>query len=534
MSSIKLAKLAKSGRAAALEWDGVEARFVVVESQRGQPRLCAAEALRWEHAPAAETAAEPPSANELWEARARQLRAALAMHNVGRAPVAVNLDRASIESLQLVLPPARDVELPELVRNAALRESSSLTDETIIDFTPLDDDTSAPRRVAAVCIDEQSLESVKSFCRAAGVQVRHAALRPHGVAAVWRRADRGAQPTLLVSRAGGDLDLALVAGERLMAWRTVRLPESADPAERTARIVAEIGRTLVVFAGEPGAKPIGRVALVGAADEFGAAGARLAERHGVAVDALDPFAGLDGAPLGLAETSPFASLIGLAGDVASGQRPPIDLIEPRRQRPPPNRRRSAYVAAAGAIVVVAAIVGWVWSAFDDADREIAALDERLRAAQKLSKKAAEQQRIATAIDDWVGRDVNWLDELRDFSDRFPSARDAVVLRMTMSSGRDGGGVIDLQGLVRAPTIVSRIEESFRDDFHQLQNKRLQEKRQDASYTWQFDGTLAVEARDKAQFQQRFAESAAAPESLLPAAGKPANRAADKAAEEAPQ
>ena len=69
----------------------------------------------------------------------------------------------------------------------------------------------------------------------------------------------------------------------------------------------------------------------------------------------------------------------------------------------------------------------------------------------------------------------WLDELRDLTLRLPSSRDVVFLRMTMTGGRGGAGVIHVQGLVRDPSVVARIDRSLHDPYHAVASRRVGEQ-----------------------------------------------------------
>jgi hypothetical protein len=108
-----------------------------------------------------------------------------------------------------------------------------------------------------------------------------------------------------------------------------------------------------------------------------------------------------------------------------------------------------------------------------------------------------------AIEEWLMADVVWLDELRDLSLRFPKPRDAVILRMTLSGKPTGGGAIELEGLVRDPSIVGQMESNLRDDYHEVRTKRVQESVQGANHTWKFDSSLVVGSRDKSKYQSHL-------------------------------
>ena len=177
----------------------------------------------------------------------------------------------------------------------------------------------------------------------------------------------------------------------------------------------------------------------------------------------------------------------------------IDFLHPRKKPAPPDRRRTLTLAgvAAGLLVLLAGYRAW--STFAQVDAENESLTAELDRLDDKFKQAGKQQKIIQAIRDWGESDVNWLDELRDLSLRLPGGRDAMLLRMNMSHSRTSGGTIEMTGVVRDPVIVSRIENSLRDKFHQIANKHVQERMQDKSYSWHFDSSLVVAPREKGQY-----------------------------------
>ena len=116
-------------RLLALEWDAQEARFVLANLRRGSLLLEQAGSIPLPPAPEGEKL-PPATAGQI-------IRTSLAAHRIGGAPALVVIGRSQVELRQLALPPAPDEELPELVRNLALRELSSASESSIVDFVRL-------------------------------------------------------------------------------------------------------------------------------------------------------------------------------------------------------------------------------------------------------------------------------------------------------------------------------------------------------------------------------------------------------------
>ena len=197
--------------------------------------------------------------------------------------------------------------------------------------------------------------------------------------------------------------------------------------------------------------------LLGGPAELGGLPSDLRGQLGLEVESFDP---LDRVPLsaearsGLADRSGrFAALLGMIYDEAEGRPHGIDFLNPRqRPKPPDRRRRYAWVAAAaaGLLLVLGGLIAWQMQQYgrrlEDLQAESKNLDEPVKSAEKLRADVA-------VIDAFAAGDVNWLEQLYELSEKFPSAEDATVDTATFSSLTDGGGQIFLEGYVRDPAVI---------------------------------------------------------------------------------
>jgi hypothetical protein len=317
-----------------------------------------------------------------------------------------------------------------------------------------------------------------------------------------------------------------VVEKQVAFLRTVRLPGAAEEEKRTPRLLAEIQRTLAVaMVGELEKEDLPGVCVFGAPGEHAAILPRISAELGLTATLLNPF---DAAPLP-AELMPehpgrFAALLGMAIDEGLGRVPPIDFLRPQRRSRPRSRHRNLVFAAVAVLVVVAAGGLLVWDKVSAADSENQQLESELRTLKGLLKKAGEQKQLVEAIHEWQSSDICWLDELRDLSLRFPTARDMVVLSMAITAAQRSGGEVNLKWLVRDPLIVFRMENDLRDNFHEVRSKREQERVHEKVYTWQVETSMSVSRRDKAQYARHLPDAGATP------ATTPTATAAEKPAE----
>ena len=85
----------------------------------------------------------------------------------------------------------------------------------------------------------------------------------------------------------------------------------------------------------------------------------------------------------------------------------------------------------------------------------------------------------------------------------------VVLRMMVSAAHGGGGDLEIQGLVRDPSIVFRMESNVRDKFHhEVRSKREQERIREKIYSWHFETSMSVSRREKTQYVSHLSDQGA--------------------------
>lgn len=488
------------GKILALDWDRHQLRYVLAVTGRRTVKVLAASA-----APMVMTQGDDDP--EPRPDPAATLRAKLG-RKASRLPALVGVDRASIETMTLTLPPATDAELPELVLNQAMRESATVTEDTPLDFLPQTDDPGQPREVLVATLAPNAMRDIKQACAAAGIKPARMLMRPYASASLFLRSEPAAdgQASLLVNLVGDEVDLTVLAGGKIVFARTARIPHSDDQDESDRRVLAEIGRTLMVAMQQQiGDQAVGRICLCGSQGDHPGLVAGVSEQFEMPVVEFDPFDAVDIARKAMPdEPGSFASLLGMLLDEACGGRHAIDFLNPREVPKPPNRRR-LYAAVAGLLIIGGLYVWDEQSAeLEKLDATVTALTQRHNDRKQLAEQAATQIQIVGAIRAWQSTEVNWLDEMRDISLRFPRGQDMVVLRMNLAPGRGGrGGAVTFSGLARDPKIIIGMEKEMRDAFHDVRSQRLQERGQSGELAWSFETSMTVAPRSAAAYAASF-------------------------------
>ncbi|MFH1919125.1 MAG: hypothetical protein ABIP48_04440 [Planctomycetota bacterium] len=505
-------------RILAVDWDQHEARYVLGATAGGKVTVDAIESVPL--VDVAEGGAEPHP--DL----AGSLTAAMSNLKLGRTPVLVGVERSSIELLHFTLPPAKDSELPELVVNQAMHESQLVSEQSVLDFLPLGDDPTTPRNVICAALSPGEMERICQTCEAAGLKPTRMLLRPFASASLFVQTATPAEAVyLLVSRITDQVDLIIVVDGKPVFFRTVRLPEGVGEDQATARLLAEINRTL---AAAPQSHLRGEtvecIYIFGRSDDHRDLIEQIRGELLLPARVFDPFEALrvpeERTP---EDCGRFAPLLGMLLDEAAGSHA-VDFLHPRKMPQPVNRVRIAATCAGVLAVAILGVAYNTWSTWSEINGENQVLAERVRDLKETGKKAAQRQKLIDAVSQWQARDVIWLDELRDLSLRFPSTRDVVVSRMLLSSSQSSGS-ISVEGLLRSPDVLVKLENQVRDPYRRVRSKRVQQQKAEKDYAWVFETSLSVRPRGETRDRNRYVSHLPEEELLLaaeePAAKEPA-------------
>ena len=136
------------------------------------------------------------------------------------------------------------------------------------------------------------------------------------------------------------------------------------------------------------------------------------------------------------------------------------------------------------------------------DSNIGDLEGQLEHQKQMLKQLRTQTIIVDAVNQWENTGVNWLDEIRDLTVRFPNEADAIVDRMSCMEGRVGG-TISMGVRVREPSIVSEMESSLRDSYRQVRSKRISQADQGQAFPCQFESTVVTRRRPRELYLESF-------------------------------
>ncbi len=428
------------------------------------------------------------------------------------------LNRSSVDSAALTVPPATDAELPGLIQNLAQQSIPGSTDETLLDFIAYPaaaDGTRTVRAMALLADDQQLVRQLmqQSGCRDQRVLVGTHPLRAYLSADARQRSEL---TSLVVVRGEDAADIILFSGELPVLSRTIRLATGIPADEITRYLTSETQRTLISAGGHLAeALQVDSVTVVGNTQQT--LGLDIALSHHFDCDSVveEPASLLEAAQRSQLsqqiaerlESGTFAGLLAALKEEAGDIRPVVDFANPKR---PPVQQNQ--VKRWLAISTVAALViggGWyyVWSQFAAIDAENAQLAIRLNELDDLVRETQPKRRLAASLSAWEKNRFSWPDELRDLTNRIPASPDLVVQQLSISPAGAGRATVTFRGTGRQPEMIQQLESNLRDSYHQLRIPGIREQQEGGKTVWTFQTTMTVQSRTREQYATATASGA---------------------------
>ncbi len=447
----------------AVDWDAHEVRFVFGDQAKEKLTV-----LNSASAPLEKTVAEDGTVKiDVGSVLLRLLKE----RRVGSAKTLFAVNSASAEIMYFTLPPSKNEEIPELLKNQAIRELPNFFESHPLDFLPFGEIPTEPRKLLAVSINKSQQKSLQSIGKAAHCKPAKLELRGAGVAALYRYSGLpgdDAPPVLLVNILVDELDLVVLAQNRIVYLRSVKLPDDPDPKQKTRRIVGEINRTLTIGLQDTPEEDFGNVVLFGGENEH----ADLLESlrsESLNVEILDPFS----LPHIKAKETPtrsgrYAALLGMILCEAPGRKPEIDLLHPKSKPMPPNYAGIAALA----ILLLGLLLGvlWFWnsSVLKGLEQHRTAAEKAYQEQYLAYQQLSQPYTVLSNAKTLDTQDANWLDVMRDITDLFPEQQDMIVTQIRLVSGpinpaRFGyaySGQINVTAMVRDASVIQQLKEKL--------------------------------------------------------------------------
>ncbi len=438
----------------AVDWDGLEVRFVFGSQSHEKLSIL-------------KIGSEPIDQEDVGAALQRLLQS----HHVPPATTLFAVGGSSAEVMYFTLPPAKDEEIPELLKNQAIRDMPNFSESHVIDFLPFGETSTGPRKVLAVAQSRTALRAIQNLGKTVRCKPQKIEYRAAATAAFVLESgllEENAAPTLVANLLADELDLVVLKDRKIVYLRSIKLPERNNPEQLEAKVLQEITRTCAVGMQNESDDPIQSVLLLANEEESATLVERLQEVS-LEVRPVDP---LETARIKIVQKPKFsgryAAVLGMMLVETSGQKPAIDLLHPKTKPQPPNYAGIALLS----LLLLALILGGLYY-WNSSQRRI--MEVRRDAAKKKNEE------LAATYNQWVSpyqmlfnasafdtKDAIWLDTLRDIAPHFPDQQDMIVTQMEYVSGPISGiangayysGRINVSAMVRDMSVLQTLKRNL--------------------------------------------------------------------------
>jgi hypothetical protein len=446
--------------------------------------------------------------------RAKKLKDALQRGGLGRGDCDVVLSRRAIELRELALPPAPDDELPELVRFTSRNEFASVNENWVIDFVPLTDAPEQSRVVLAGALPPVPGQEVRQLCEQAGLKLHRLLLRPFCTAQALIPAN-APKPVLLVHDLGEEVELTLAHGRKIYLTRTVKLSEH-DPAQQLAALVREIQRSHMLATKSVVGRTIGETLIATVPAKREPLSKLLANIDIGPVQLIDVCQVIaeQGGTLDATDAERFVAHYGAGLGLIQRGWPGLDFAAPRRKvEKKTDYRRVALWSGLAATLLFGAI-GTAWYLLSLQGNRIALLEQEFTQLKKANDDLGVDQIVGEVelIDNWEKSNVNWLEELREVSQRLLSADEAMVGYLKAELGRTGPEIV-LKGKLNERETNTLLKSNLAERPYQVEQRKNVMTTDSKDYPFEFEYALLMDRSgvDVAQrIGQRIRELAAGP------------------------
>ncbi|MGB2499826.1 MAG: hypothetical protein ACPIA2_09025 [Mariniblastus sp.] len=381
------------------------------------------------------------------EVAAEALKSSLAKNGLSRADAAVIVSRADAEIRELTVPPAPDNEIPDMVRFIANNEFVSLSEAWALDYVPLRGDETQSRDVLAVGISPELQQRVMAITNAAGLKVKHLLLRPLATIDLLGAELADGKCRLIIDPNGDQADISVVDGDLLLTTRTIRLAATSDLSERTSTLMAEARRTLASAKAALGDRTVSEVVVFGESENYGELASEIETKLevGVRLGLPSQFASIASGCDTPEFPERFAAVLGALEKQGAKESYRLDFVNPRKPIVVKQDRSRMYLAGAAVAGVLVILMASGWWMLRQQTSEIARLKEDLASLERMNKGVGDNPSVeqitneVDKIDAWKAADINWLEELGEYSERSLTPDDNIVDVFDAITGLKAGG-----------------------------------------------------------------------------------------------
>jgi Tfp pilus assembly PilM family ATPase len=439
------------------------------------------------------------------------IRSLVAELKCERARLLLLVSRGAVDSATFQVPPATAEELPELVRNLALREIPAINDATLLDFIAYPAGADGAQTISGMSLVPEAQQLVEEVLKSSGkttvrIPVSTHPLRRFAAADMLPDAELPAGTSAMVICVGREFaELTVVFHGLPHTSRRIRLSAGGSAAELCRFLGAEIQRTMLAVRGSAfAAIPLTQFVLTGNKELLPDLQQLLEAHFDATVQIVSVEALLAAPPEGetaaAVSAGDYSGLIAAVSEELRQLPAAVDFASPRKPVVRARFSLKLVVAVLVGLLFAGATFWTVRADFVALDEEQQRLQERLGELNELLGDTEERRQLAAYLSNWEKNRISWPDELRDLTSRIPSSPAIVIQQLSVSPAGAGSAVATFSGVATPPEQISAMENRLRDEWHSIRIPGIREQLVGRNLTAGFQATLTIRRRDISEYE----------------------------------
>ncbi|MDO4585975.1 MAG: hypothetical protein Q4C95_01615, partial [Planctomycetia bacterium] len=472
------------------------------------------------------------------------LKKLLKEHRVGSADLLACIGRSNIDVLFMNLPNASETEIPEMIKNQVLRDSTTFVDGHPLDFVLLGKASQEmQQRFMTVSMSRIELKNIRHQFSIASrkpkkIECRETAISEFLISQKlkWTHEDENNfdnlfrnvlqendsdelkkerfnlyldsesdhRAILLIQELNNEVNF-VIYDEKPISFRSFKIQTGLSIEDHTEKLFQEIIRTIAIGVDDSMNRVIDRVFLFGLEKEQIDLRNKL-QKQGIYLKVVNPFE-LPGI-VSRIETPKnpgrFAALIGAILAERPKNKPLIDFLHPHEKPKPPNY--ILYSASLILLTFILFIFGFFWnkSELNKQAQEIAKLEkerDQLASEIQLTTPLGTYFQILQTAYAWDNQyGVIVLDELRDITIRIPQAPNLVVNQLSYTGNFNNWPVFIIQAKVSSVAVYQQFIQSLSSDrTHRVVSNGIRPNPGGGGFPYEFTAHIYCQRRPFNQF-----------------------------------
>jgi hypothetical protein len=375
-----------------------------------------------------------------------------------RNQVEVILPRQMVTIHRIQLPQVPDAEVPDMIRLQAAMRLTVPIESVCLDFTPLPILPGSPTRdVLLVTVPSDQIAIVRRTLNDAGLELASVRVSAYCVAQaaaavgiLRETVDSNSVDVVAVLRRDF-IELTFVRGTSVVFSHSGSAWGSIETIEKTLR--SELTRARMSSAEILGEHKINRIVLIGGSEVASAVTDQIASRFDNAkIERIDPsdMIGAASFPEGISATDVFTIAGAISGSEGATV-PVVDLIHPRKAPEKKDLRRiKVLLSTLAALVLFAGGYFWRQGRLRELTQDRAIIETENQEIKDLLAAGEKELLQFEKVNDWVIRDIEWLDELARLKSILPGNDRIFIDNVSfMTIARNGVANIKLDGYAKS-------------------------------------------------------------------------------------